>query len=225
MLLPIVQKVTFPAYARLQHDLPALKEAIESSIKWVAASVFPATLFIVVLARQIVEHVYGPKWLPGLPSLYLLAIPMLAASYGTVIVSALYGLGRASRVLRLTIIWAIAGWGLGAPLTLWLGMHGFALAMCLVAGLSVLPVIELNKVVRISFVPQLTRIFFFAGIPAGIVAIFAHHVSNLFELAGLALAGGTCYLVLMYLGGELSEMLAMLKRRRARVPAVETADA
>ncbi|HVL33606.1 MAG TPA: oligosaccharide flippase family protein, partial [Actinomycetota bacterium] len=69
-LMPIVQRVTFPAYARLQHDTVALKEAIEKSIKWVAATVFPATLLLAALARQIVEHVYGPKWEPGLPSFY-----------------------------------------------------------------------------------------------------------------------------------------------------------
>lgn len=217
-LMPIVGRVAFPAYARLQHDERALRDSIEKSIKWVAATVFPTTLMLAALARQIVEHVYGPKWEPGLPSFYLLCIPMLNAAYSTVMVSALYGLGRAKVVLRLTLTWAIAGWALGVPFTLAFGMHGFALAMSIVSWLSILSVRELNKVVRVRFVPELVKIFVMAAIPAAIVAGLSRFlVHNAFQLAGLASAGVAGYVALMLVTGELNEVKSLIAGAR-RVP-------
>lgn len=220
-LLPIVSRVTFPAYARLQHDPPALKDAIEKSIKWVAATVFPTTLLLAALARQIVEHVYGPKWFPGLTSFYLLCIPMMNAAYSTVIVSALYGLGRARTVLRLTLIWAVAGWAVGVPMTLWIGKDGFALAMCAVSWLSVLSVREMNKVVRVNFVRPLLRVFVLSAIPAAVVGSFARFVvHDSLQLALVAAVGVLGYLGLMFGAGELDDVRAMIRRARTPVASV-----
>lgn len=213
-LMPIVSRVTFPAYARLQQDPVALRVAIEKSIRWVAATVFPTTLLLAALARQIVEHVYGPKWAPGLPSFYLLCIPMLNAAYSTVMVSALYALGRARVVLRLTTIWALAGWALGVPFTLWLGAPGFAAAMSLVSWLSVLTVREMNKVVRVEFVRPLLRIFAISAAPAAAVAAIARFVvHDVLSLAVLGFAGAAAYLVLAFAAGELVEVRRLLARR------------
>lgn len=223
-LMPIVGRVTFPAYARLQHDPVALRDAIEKSIKWVAATVFPTTLLLAALGRQIVEHVYGPKWAPGLPSFYLLCIPMLNAAYSTVMVSALYGLGRAKVVLRLTLIWAVAGWSLGVPLTLLVGKNGFALAMSIVSCLSVLSVIEMNKVVKVHFVKPLLRILVFAGIPSVVIAVTSRFiVHNAYQLAGVALAGVLGYLALMFAAGDLNELRVMLRHARHRAPPADAA--
>jgi PST family polysaccharide transporter len=211
-LIPIVSRVSFPAFARLQHDPAALKGAIERSIKWVAATVFPATLMLAALAPFIVKHVYLSKWRPGLPSFYLLCIPMLNAAYSTVMVSALYGLGRAKAVLRLTTTWAIAVWALGVPLTLWLGMHGLAASMSIVSMLSFMSVRELNKVVRVSFVPALLRLLVLSAIPATAVAVLAPLVvHSVVSLAVLALCGGLGYLALLFVTGELVEVRWALK--------------
>jgi O-antigen/teichoic acid export membrane protein len=226
-LLPIVQRVTFPAYSRLQHDKAALKDAIEKSIKWVAATVIPVTFLLAALGRQIVEHVYGPKWILGLPSFYLLCIPMINAAYSTVMVSALYGLGRAKTVLRLTMVWAVAGWALGVPLTFVFHQNGFALAMSIVSWLSFMSVREMNKVVRINFVPEMVRICVFAGIPAIVIAFSARFlVHNAFELIAVGGAGLLGYLGLMYLGGELNEIKSMIvhaRSPRAKAPEAKAA--
>lgn len=212
LLLPIVSRVSFPTYARLQHDPAALKNAIEQTIKWVAATVFPATLMLAALAPFIVKHVYLSKWSPGLPSFYLLCIPIMNAAYTTVVMSALNSLGRAKTVLRLTVIWAIAGWALGIPLTLWLGMHGFAASMSIVTWLSFLNVRELNKIVRISFVPALLRLLVLAAIPATAAAVLAPLVvHSVVSLVALGLAGGFGYLALLVVSGELGEARRALR--------------
>jgi len=211
-LLTIVSRVTFPAYARLQHDLPALKDSVEKSIKWISATVFPAVFMLAALAHQIVRFLYGPKWAPGLISFYLLCIPMIASSYSTVLVSALHGVGRAKTVLKLTTIWAIAGWAIAVPMTLWIGYNGFALAMAFVSMLSVLSVIEMNKVVKISFVRDQIKIAIIAGVPAFAVWVMSYQVVHgIPSLLGLAAFGGLSYVGLMALTGEIREARALVK--------------
>jgi teichuronic acid exporter len=215
LFMPIVSRVAFPAFSRLQHDRAAFGVAVESAIKLVAITVIPAAFFLAAFARQIVEHVYVPKWAPGLPSVYLLCIPMINSAYSTVCVSALYGLGRAKTVLRLTLVWAAAGWALGVPLTLMMGMHGFALAMSVVSWLSFMAVRALSKEVRISFVPAMLRISLVAAIPAGICALLSGPlVRNAWQLAALAIAGGAAYLVGLKMTGDIDVITSMLRRRR-----------
>ncbi|MCA1830995.1 MAG: oligosaccharide flippase family protein [Actinobacteria bacterium] len=216
-LLPIVQRVAFPAFARLQHDTEALREAIEKAIKWVAATVIPTVFLLAALGRQIVEHVYGTKWFIGLPAFYLLCLPMINAAYSTVMVSALYGVGRAKKVLQLTMIWGAAGWALGVPLTFVFPQYGYPLALCIVSCLSYMSVREMNKVVRVTFIPQMVKIAVLAAIPSIPIALYCRFlVHNVFELAGVAVAGGVAYLVLMWLAGELDEIVEMMRNSRTR---------
>jgi len=211
-LLTIVSRVTFPAYARLQHDLPALKDSIEKSIKWISATVFPAVFMLAALAHQIVRFLYGPKWAPGLISFYLLCIPMIASSYSTVLVSALHGVGRAKTVLKLSTIWAVAGWAISVPLTLWIGYNGFALGMAFVSLLSVLSVIEMNKIVKVTFVRDQLKIALIAGLPAFAVWVMSYQVVHgIPSLLGLGAFGGLSYIGLMALTGEIREARRLVK--------------
>ncbi len=208
----IVSRVTFPTYARLQHDLPALKDSVEKSIKWISATVFPVTFLLMALAHQIVRFLYGPKWAPGLPSFYMLCVPILAASYSSVMVSALHGVGRAKVVLKLTTVWAIAGWALAVPLTRWIGMNGFALAMVFVSSLSIMSVIEMNKVVKIRFVRDQIKIAIIAGIPAIAVWVMSYSVVHgVPSLLALAAFGGLSYIGLLAVTGEIAEVRLMVK--------------
>jgi O-antigen/teichoic acid export membrane protein len=211
-LLTIVSRVTFPAYARLQHDLPALKDAVEKSIKWIAATVFPGTFLLIALAHQIVRFLYGHKWAPGLISFYFLSIPVLCATWSTVLISALYGMGRAKTVLKIMAIWTVAGWGLSVPLTLWLGYNGFAISTAIVSVLSILPVIEMNKIVKITFVRTCVRFAILSAIPAFAVWVMSyqvvHGIPSLLALAGF---GGLAYLGLLALTGEITEARSMVR--------------
>ncbi len=208
----IVSRITFATYSRLQHDSEALRRAIEESIRWISACVFPVTLILMALAPQIIHFVYTPKWRPSLSAFYFMCVPVLASSYSTVLVSALYGLGRAKQVLKLTIIWTIAGWGLAIPFTLWMGFTGFAAAMACVSLLSLLTVREINKVMPIRFVRASLRLLSMASVPAfGVWAAAPHVVHDFFSLAALAVSGLLAYAALLYVTGELRDARAMLR--------------
>lgn len=218
-LVTIVSRITFPTYARLQHELEELRSAIEQSIRWISATVFPGVFLIMALASPIVHNLYGDKWRPALPSFYFLCIPILASSYSTVLVSALYGLGRAKQVLKLTVIWTVAGWGLGVPMTLWFGFTGFAAALAIVSSLSLLAVYEIRKVIDVRFARMQIRLLAIAGLPALAVWVAAPHVvHSVATLGGLGVAGGTAYVLLLLVTGEFGDARRLLKETvRARV--------
>jgi PST family polysaccharide transporter len=208
----IVSRITFATYSRLQHDSEALRRAIEESIRWISAVVFPVTLLLMALAPQIIHYVYTPKWRPSLAAFYFMCVPVLASSYSTVLVSALYGLGRAKQVLKLTIIWTIAGWGLAIPFTLWLGFTGFAAAMACVSLLSLLTVREINKIMPIRFVRTSLRLLSMAAVPAfGAWAAAPHVVHGFLSLAALAISGMGAYAALLFVTGELRGARNLLK--------------
>ncbi|MCA1832382.1 MAG: lipopolysaccharide biosynthesis protein [Actinomycetota bacterium] len=218
-LVTIVSRITFPTYARLQHELEELKDAIEQSIRWISATVFPGVFMIMALASPIVHNLYGDKWRPALPAFYFLCIPIMASSYSTVIVSALYGLGRAKQVLRLTIIWTIAGWGLGVPMTLAWGFTGFAAALAIVSSLSLLAVYEIRKVIDLRFARMQIRLMAMAALPSlGVWIAAPRVVHSVATLGAVGIAGGCVYVFILFITGEIGDARRLLKETvRARI--------
>lgn len=69
----VVQYVLFPAYALLQSDTARLREGFQKSLRYIALIIFPLSLGIFTLAREIAIGVYGEKWLPMVPALKILS--------------------------------------------------------------------------------------------------------------------------------------------------------
>lgn len=61
----IASRVMFPSYSKLQNDLPALREAYLKVLKLVATVAVPASVGIAVLSQEIVNVLYGARWLPA----------------------------------------------------------------------------------------------------------------------------------------------------------------
>lgn len=82
----LVTRVMFPAYSKLQNDLPALREAYLKVLRLVATFAIPAAAGMAVLAPEIVRTVYGQKWMPAVGALQVLcvfgAIRSIAATTG-----------------------------------------------------------------------------------------------------------------------------------------------
>jgi PST family polysaccharide transporter len=70
----LISKVMFPAYSKLQNDLPALREVYLKVLKLVATITIPAAAGIAVLAPEIILVVYGEKWVPAVSALRILSI-------------------------------------------------------------------------------------------------------------------------------------------------------
>lgn len=70
----IVSRVMFPAYSKLQDDLPALRRTYLNAFKLVATLAIPASVGIAVLAPEIVRVLYGEYWMPIVDPLQILCV-------------------------------------------------------------------------------------------------------------------------------------------------------
>jgi PST family polysaccharide transporter len=69
-----LQRVFFPAYARLQSDHRAFQEGVLQSLRVLATITMPMGMGLAVLADLIVRTLYGEQWLPVVPLLQVIAI-------------------------------------------------------------------------------------------------------------------------------------------------------
>jgi PST family polysaccharide transporter/lipopolysaccharide exporter len=132
MLTQIVARVSYPAWARLQDDPKALAANVESTLKWTCRVSLPAVAVLAGLAPEIVDYVYGAKWQPALFAVYLLCANVTLTLGTTILIPALYCLGREKAALRTALGWAALTWLLALMLTAaGVGFEGLPLAMTL----------------------------------------------------------------------------------------------
>jgi len=69
----LIDRVSFPLYSRLQDKPARLKVAFYKSTSFAALIAFPVFLATAVLAPQVVELFFGPKWADSIPVMQILA--------------------------------------------------------------------------------------------------------------------------------------------------------
>jgi lipopolysaccharide exporter len=70
----VISQVTFPAYSKLQDDLPRLRQAYLKVLQITAFLSFPIAGLIFVLAKDFTEIFLGEKWMPVVPAMQALCI-------------------------------------------------------------------------------------------------------------------------------------------------------
>lgn len=76
----VISKVSFPAYSKLQNDIPRLKEAYLKVLQVTSFLVFPIAGIIFILASDFTSIFLGEKWMPMVPAMRVLAIAGLIRS-------------------------------------------------------------------------------------------------------------------------------------------------
>ncbi len=118
VLNPILTKVAFPIFSKMQNDLPRLKNAYLKTINLIAGSNAPLYLMMIIFARPIVIIAFGRDWIEAVPILQLLAIGTLFRSIGNPVGSLQLARGRAD----LGFYWNV-GVFLIVPLAIWAGSY------------------------------------------------------------------------------------------------------
>jgi O-antigen/teichoic acid export membrane protein len=137
-ITPIINKVTFPTYAKIQENLAALATIYLRSLKLTSVLSFPATLGLAVLSASFLRVLYGDKWLDSIVLVQILSFYGLFRSVGALTSNVFYVIGKQYIVPRvLLIIFAIVVMLLW-PATLWFGTVGTSLVM---TGIMILGVI------------------------------------------------------------------------------------
>jgi O-antigen/teichoic acid export membrane protein len=130
-LVDIISRISFPLFSRMQHDKQLLARTLERSVQLCSV----ATLFYVGLmlglAPNVVLIVYGAKWLPAVPILYVYSVAIAFGFLAPLIVPALDATGNPHLSLRLSMAWTAAAMVLVPLFTPRFGAVGFAVAFAI----------------------------------------------------------------------------------------------
>ena len=70
----MISRVTFPAYSKLQYDIPKLREAYLKVLQITAFLSFPIAGMIFVLAPDFTKLFLGERWMPMVPAMQMLCL-------------------------------------------------------------------------------------------------------------------------------------------------------
>ncbi len=213
-----VTKVTFSSYARLQHDVTVLKKAIEKSLFYVSASMFPVLVGLIITMPYFIEY-YGKwhhKWEPAIISITFFSLNAMVSSLSGILVNVLDATGKVKWTLYLMVFWTILTWIL-TPLLIWLfGYNGVAAASFFVTLTISITIYLVKKYIPFSFWASIIKPLLATIIMGCFVFIMTRvFVSNIATLSLCIGLGGIIYIAGFYLiaRNELYEGITIIRRK------------
>ena len=92
---PVITKVAFPVFSKVQDDNARLSRGYCKAINYIAAVTFPMLIGMFALAPQFITLVYGSNWEPSILILQIFCFVGIAKSLGNPVGSILLAKGRA----------------------------------------------------------------------------------------------------------------------------------
>ncbi|SUG32560.1 Lipopolysaccharide biosynthesis protein WzxC [Salmonella enterica subsp. arizonae] len=103
-LNPIITRVLFPAFAKIQDDTEKLRVNFYKLLSVVGIINFPALLGLMIVANNFVPLVFGEKWNSIIPILQLLCVVGLLRSVGNPIGSLLMAKARVDISFKFNVL-------------------------------------------------------------------------------------------------------------------------
>ncbi len=144
----VISQVTFPAYSKIQDDIPKLKEAYLKVLRVTAFLSFPVAGLIFVLAPDFTRVFLGEKWMPMVPAMQVLVFWGLIRSIGATIGPVIYATGRPKTLTKYQFFQLITLVVLIYPFTKYWGILGTSLAVLIASMEGNVP--AFHKVIRIT---------------------------------------------------------------------------
>jgi O-antigen/teichoic acid export membrane protein len=199
----LISAVSFPAYSKLQDQMPRLREAYLKILQLTTVFVIPISGLIFVLAPDFTRIFLGQKWMPMVLSMQILSIYGLVGAVG--ISGPLFmAIGKPQIRTKLQAIALLILVILIYPLTKQFGIVGAASAITIAASFIFVAIyVALNilksgykKPFKIFFVPAFcTVIMLIAIVSLKKHVLFDVKIVNFFILASM---GGITYLFSLY---------------------------
>src|SRR3989344_6806272 len=145
-------KVSFPTFARLQHDKEKLAKAVEVSLKYMCLLAFPILAgmgFVAPPMTHLIPH-YA-KWLPAIIPLYIYLYNSAWASISTSLTNLLNATGHIKSTFKLMLMWTGLTWAIMPLLAIKFGFLGVAYATGIIATSSIITIFMAKKHVDFSF--------------------------------------------------------------------------
>lgn len=201
----VIYQVTFPAYSKLQDNLPKLREAYLKVLQVTAFLSFPMAGLIFVLAPDFTMIFLGEKWMPMVPAMQVLCIFGVTRSINATFGSILQGIGKPHILTKASAIQLIIMIILIYPLTTRMGITGTAIAVTLPNTLIMIYLfLKVSHVIKSKFANLLQTIQLSAVVSAImfiLLIIIKSYVRqmNVGVIVGLILVGITLYFGLISL--------------------------
>ncbi len=200
-----IMAITFPTFSRLQDHQKHLARAIEKSIFFITAAIFPILtgmcIFFWPLTQVIPKY---NKWENALISFIFFTLSIAPAAISSPLTNVLNAIGKINQTLGLMIFWTALTWLVTLPLLKMIGFNSIAISAFIISLTSFLPVILVKKQVAFQLWEQIWR-----QLTASLLmAIFGLSLMNFwakgltYTLAGGVLAGIVYLLSLWLLGGK-----------------------
>jgi len=226
----VISQVAFPAYSKLQHDIPRLRSAYLKTFALTAFLAFPCSGLIIVFARDFVVLFPGERWLPAVPAMQILALKGLERALGASRGPLFMAVGKPGVATGLQIVKLTALVALIYPFTRLWGIVGTSWLIVLI-GWGAQPFgshlaarvlqCRLTELFRPCVLPLLGTLVMAGAVTLVRAAAFPH--TNLFSFAVLAVMAGLVYLIMVYVGdhfgkGEIRaiivEQMMFLRKRQ-----------
>jgi len=196
-----VTKVTFSAYSRAQHDLAFLRQAIEKSLFFVSASMFPILFGLIVISPYLIRFYpnWHNKWEPAVFSIIFFCLNAAISSLSGILVNVLDATGKVKVTLRLMVMWTFLIWILTPLFIHFYGYNGVSVASFLVTTTIIYTVFLVKKIVEFNFFSSIINPLVASALMIMVVFIFSNlFAKDFLSLVFVILTGGIFYLVCLF---------------------------
>lgn len=128
----VVSMVTFPAYSKLQDNIPRFRDAYIKVLEFTAFLTFPVALLIIAMTGDFVRLFLKPDWLGAIPVLQVLAFRAMICSIGATRGPVFLAMGQPRQMVRIKIVKLVMIIAVILPLTRMWGVVGTALTILIV---------------------------------------------------------------------------------------------
>lgn len=200
----VISQVTFPAYSKLQDDIPKLREAYLKVLQITAFLSFPIAGLIFALAPDFTKIFLGEKWIPMVLAMQVLVIFGLIRALAATTGSFFQGSGNPHILTKLAVLQLGILAGIIYPLTVRWGILGTSIAVVIsnfiTQGVTAFQIVKLTEakaldVLKLVAAPTVAT----TGMVLCIWFIQPLFISSIIVFLGLIVSGTLVYLVIMYI--------------------------
>lgn len=203
----VVSQIVFPAYAKLQDDLPRLREGYIKVVRLIILLSAPIAGGIFMLIPEFVQIFLGTRWSPIILPVRILCVFGFFRSIYSTVGPVFYGTGRTDLDFRLSSLNLALLALLFYPLTVKMGIVGTSIAFSAVSAISVFYIMaviyrlirldmERSQFLKAIFFPITGTLFMCFSIFL-LKPLLSNSIVMTFSIS--ILLGGICYALALYL--------------------------
>ncbi|HWA52050.1 MAG TPA: oligosaccharide flippase family protein [Patescibacteria group bacterium] len=194
-----VQRVSFPAFARMQDDKSELSKTLTRTIFFITFLVMPAVLGMIILAPQLIHVVpKWVKWTPAIIPLIFFGFNSIVASFTTQITNVFNAIGKIKITSYLMIMWTVLTLIFVPLLATKFGIDGAAFAYCIVEVSSIIAIYLAKKYVNFSLNESVLKpLYASAGMAILLLILRSIFTPSFYSIGLMVIVGGLFYFVLL----------------------------